>query len=177
MPKLLATDPVKSGHYNIPYTELFSFMWRAGLERDLNSIRVTCFNSIEDLYISNGIRLLINMYHIIRVTFLLYVAFPVFMLILPAFPARLLGDLLAATLAGCFVCVSYAVSVLVACLIVPHIRWLTLTPDVDPVDFHFQIEKNRNTGMRIVRLVLIIEIVLFFVIFHGCFSSGGVLIS
>lgn len=54
MPKLLSTGPVKSGNYNIPYTELFSFMWRAGLKRDLNSVRVTCFNSREDLCIERN---------------------------------------------------------------------------------------------------------------------------
>ena len=59
----------------------------------------------------------------------------------------------------------YVVKVLVASFLVPHVRWLTLKPDMDSVDFQFKIEQGKNAGMWIVYPILIIEIISFFAIF------------
>lgn len=166
-----------SSIYTIPFRDLFLFLWKTSFRHHTTCLNASCHGKEVYLYKSRNVQLITNLCLVVGFSFFCFIIAPAFIVVAPIISSRMNDVLAAAIFTGCSTYASYAVNVLVACLIVPHVRWLTLTPDVDPADFHFQIEKNRNIGMRIVWPILIIEIVLLFVIFHGCFSSGGVLIS
>ena len=87
------------------------------------------------------------------------------MVLMSSLPSEQVSLLLVDALVICGVFLGYVIKTLIASFLVPHVRWLTLKPDMDSVDFQFKIEQGKNAGMWIVYPILIIEIISFFAIF------------
>ena len=151
--------------YIVRRSELFLFIWRLGLKRHSSLFNITNQEGNVDLYISRSVQIIINLCKIIEAAFVCYVSFPFAMRLALISPSYRESDLLVTTLFICGAFSGYVVKVLVASFLVPHVRWLTLKPDMDSVDFQFKIEQGKNAGMWIVYPILIIEIISFFAIF------------
>ena len=151
--------------YIVRRSELFLFIWRLGLKRHSSLFNITNQEGNVNLYISRSVQIIINLCKIIEAAFVCYVSFPFAMRLALILPSYRESDLLVTTLFICGAFSGYVVKVLIASFLVPHVRWLTLKPDMDSVDFQFKIEQGKNAGMWIVYPILIIEIISFFAIF------------
>ena len=128
-------------NYMVRRSDLFLFIWRVGFKRHFRTLRATHLDRETALYASPKVQLIINLCTIIESTFIFGAAFPSIMVLMSSLPSEQVS------------------------LLVPHVRWLTLKPDMDSVDFQFKIEQGKNAGMWIVYPILIIEIISFFAIF------------
>lgn len=145
--------------------DLFIFIWQFGLNHHSGRFHTIYCNNEVDLYFSKKVHVIINLCKIIEVAFICYVAFPLVLKLALILPPYRESDLVATTLFICGVFSGYVVKVLIASFLVPHVRWLTLKPDVDPADFQFKIDQSKHAGMWIVYPVLAIEVILFIIVF------------
>ena len=151
--------------YIVRRSDLFLFIWRVGFKRHFRTLRATHLDRETALYASPKVQLIINLCTIIESTFIFGAAFPSIMVLMSSLPSEQVSLLLVDALVICGVFLGYVIKTLIASFLVPHVRWLTLKPDMDSVDFQFKIEQGKNAGMWIVYPILIIEIISFFAIF------------
>lgn len=145
--------------------DLFIFIWQFGLKHHYVRFHTINHSNEVDLYVSNKVHIIMNLCKIIEVAFICYVAFPLVLKLALILPPYRESDLVATTLFICGIFSGYVVKVLIASFLVPHVRWLTLKPDMDPADFQFKIDQSKHAGMWIVYPVLAIEIFIFFIVF------------